>query len=148
MVIVQSDVPAQVIGQPFLSDQVDLGSGILVYQLKVGLGGGPNPVTQGTVPWIVAGLPGLVTDKSGTLTLANTAQTIAVANATRRYLYIQNMSTIDSLWVNLGVVAVQSQPSFELFPGAAFVMENNFISSQFVSIIGPTTGQPWSAKEG
>jgi hypothetical protein len=43
------DVPVQLTGQPLLADQIDIGGGILVYQLKVGLGGGGGgAVNQGT----------------------------------------------------------------------------------------------------
>jgi hypothetical protein len=92
------------------------------------------------------------TDRSGTITAGGTAQQIMAAPAEaddREYLVIQNVSSGD-LWVNFGVVAVQSQPSIKLIPGASLELSyagNGYCPSQFVSIIGATTGQAFVAKE-
>lgn len=86
------------------------------------------------------------TDRSGSITLGGTAQQIMAANTSRRYLLIQNNSSAN-LWINFGIAAVQSQPSIQLQPGQAFVMENNTIFTSLVSIIGATTGQTFTAKE-
>lgn len=86
-------------------------------------------------------------DRSSTVTTGGTAQQIAAANTTRTYLLIQNVSTA-SLWVNVGVVAVQNQPSI-LLPanGGSVVWEDNFIPTGAVSLIGATTGQAFTCKE-
>jgi hypothetical protein len=91
---------------------------------------------------------GALTDRSGTITVGGTAQTLAAANSVRKYLLIQNNST-GALWVNFGAAAVQGQPSIQLAAnGGSLVMEAGFVSNQSVSIIGATTGQAYSAKEG
>ena len=88
-----------------------------------------------------------LTDGSGTITTGGTAQTVFAANATRRYLYIQNNSTA-ALWINFTTTATASQPSIELAAGASFTMASGFVSTELVSIIGATTGQTFTAKQG
>lgn len=158
-VVIKTDVGAIITGQPVLADLIDLGNGQTAFQLKTtGGGGGGGPVTQATTPWVVAphataipwqvaGLPGALTDKSGTIAAGAVSQVLAAALATRRYIFVQNISG-DKLWIDFGVAAVQDTPSIPLDPGDAFVMETNFISNQSVNIIGPTTGQKFVAKEG
>jgi hypothetical protein len=98
---------------------------------------------------VVAGLPvrGAITNRSGTITAGGASQTLAAANATRSYFFIQNIST-DVLWIDFGVAAVQDQPSIKLCPEATFVMEGGFVSTDAINIIGPTTGAKFVAKEG
>lgn len=107
-------------------------------QVSIVAGGGSSvdPVEQGAL-----------TDRSGTIAVGGTSQVLAAANAARRYLFVQNISTGD-LWINFGVAAVQNQPSVQLEAFAAFVMEGTFISTDSVTIIGATTGQAFTAKEG
>lgn len=90
---------------------------------------------------------GTLTNRSGTITTGGTAQTLAAANANRRYLFIQNLSSSE-LWINFTTAAAQSQPSIRLDAGASFTMEGSFVSTELISIIGSTTGQAFSAKEG
>lgn len=89
---------------------------------------------------------GTLTDRSGTITLGGTAQTIMAANATRKYLLIQNTSDT-TMWCNFTTAAVATQPSFNLIPGASFVMEGTAISTEAVSCIGATTAKIFTAKE-
>lgn len=99
---------------------------------------------------LVAGssaVSGALTDRSGSITLGGTAQQLAAANATRRYFFVHNISTGD-LWINFGVTAVADQPSIKLAAGASFVMEGSFVSNESISVVGATTGQKWTAKEG
>ena len=98
---------------------------------------------------------GTLTDRSGSITLGGSAQQIAAANAARRYLLIQNISTT-ALWVNIGATAVQDQPSITLQAcaaagdgsGGVLTFEGSFVPTALVSIIGPTTGAKFVAKEG
>ncbi len=90
---------------------------------------------------------GTLTDISGTITTGGTAQTLAAANANRKYLLIQNNSSA-ALWFNFTATAVTSEPSLQLAVGGSFVMETGLISTEAISIIGATTGQAFSAKEG
>lgn len=119
----------------------------------VGLTGAAVPVKyrdNGDGTYSAASAPavgGSLTDRSGTITAGGTAQTLAAANAARKYLLIQNNSSAD-LWLNFTTTAVASQPSIRLRAGETFVMEGAFVSTQLVSVIGATTGQTFSAKEG
>jgi hypothetical protein len=91
---------------------------------------------------------GTITNRSGTIAVGATAQSLMAANPARRYFMLQNLDPSVSLWVRIGATAVQSQPSTELKPGAVLVQEDNFISSESVSVIGPSTGQAFSSWEG
>jgi len=103
---------------------------------------------QSTLPVSFTAAAGNLTDGSGTITTGGTAQTIFALNASRKYLYVQNQST-GNLWINFGTNAVQGQPSILITPnGASFVMEASFLSGQSVTIIGATTGQAFTAKQG
>src|SRR5690242_2422020 len=102
----------------------------------------------GGVPIVVGVVTrGAWTDRSGTITAGGAAQSVAPINANRSYIFIMNIST-DRLWINFGATAVQNQPSILLEVGAAFVLEANYIETEAISIIGPTTGQAFTAKEG
>lgn len=89
---------------------------------------------------------GALTDRSGTIASGGTAQQAMAANTSRRYLFFQNNST-GTLWVRLGAAAVQDQPSWQLPPRAVLVMEDGFVSTEALSVIGATTGQQYSAAE-
>lgn len=109
--------------------------------------GNPLPVTSsGASPTVIAPKQGTLTDRSGTIASGGTAQTLAAANANRTYLLIQNNGTAD-LWINFTTTAVQNQPSLKLPVGATYVSDPQFISTEAVSIIGPTTAQTFTAKE-
>ena len=89
-----------------------------------------------------------LTNRSGTITLGGTAQTLAAVNAARKYLLIQNVGS-NVIWFNFTTTAVQAQPSIRLAAGASFEMSApNFVSTELVSIIGGTTGDAFTAKEG
>lgn len=89
---------------------------------------------------------GTLTDRSGTIAAGDTAQQLAAANGTRRYLLIQNASGGD-LWVDFTTTAVKDQPSIKLAAGASLIMDGSFVTTEIVSIIGATTGQAFTAKE-
>jgi hypothetical protein len=87
------------------------------------------------------------TDKSGTITSGGTQQTLMVANASRLGWQLQNVSTTD-LWFNeLGSSAVVGQPSFKLGPGDSYESPVSSVSTAAISIIGATTGQAFTARE-
>lgn len=98
-------------------------------------------------PIKVESAAGLFTDRSGTITAGGTAQTLASANTSRKYLLIQNVSAGD-LWINFTTAAIAGQPSFKLASGDSFVQEGTFVSTEAISIFGATSGQAFSAKEG
>lgn len=98
---------------------------------------------------VVAGLPvaGTVVDYSTTITNGGTDQVAIPPNSTRKYLFIQNVSSGD-LWFNFDIPATLSFPSIKLLSGEKFVMESSYVSTQEIHIIGATTGQEFVAKEG
>ncbi len=105
-------------------------------------GGTPVPVSGS-----VGGSSGTLTNRSGSITTGGTAQQLMAANSSRKYLFVQNISSGD-LWINFTTTAVQDQPSLKLASGASFFMEGTFVSTELISIIGATTGQKFVAKEG
>lgn len=121
----------------------------LLARLPAALTGSGNfkvSLAESTVSQIVRASSLSWTDGSATITTGATAQTVFAANATRARLFVQNQST-DLLWINFGVTAVQSQPSVRLEPFDVWVDLAPSCTSQLVSIIGPTTGQAFCAKE-
>ncbi len=95
----------------------------------------------------IAPSPGTLTDRSGTITLGGTAQTMMAANASRVYLLIQNQDATEDLWINFTTTAVEDEPSIRLPALSGFVMETGFVSTQAVSVIAATTSHKWTAKE-
>jgi hypothetical protein len=99
---------------------------------------------------------GTITDRSGTITSGGTAQQAAAANASRRYLFIQNPGApgqFDTapavpLWVNFGVTAVAAQPSIRINAGQTLVFDGRFVPVGTVSVIAATTSTPFVIKEG
>ena len=103
--------------------------------------------------WVYAGadssaviISGTLIDRSGTITLGGTAQSLAPANANRKYFIFQNISAAN-LYINFTAAAVASQPSITIAAGGSYVMESSFVSSEAISVIGATTGQAFTAKE-
>ncbi len=133
------------ITDPVLGESVVVGTEeYKVLHVKLS-GVGPPPAVPPTV--IACPFQGPTTDRSGTITAANTSQEVMAANAARKYLSIQNVSD-KSLWFNFTVDAVLDQPSHELKPGDAFVMEGSFVSTEKITIISGFMGRAFTAKEG
>lgn len=109
------------------------------------LGTAAHPVQIGGT---TAPAQGTLTDRSGTVTTGGTAQTLAGANSSRKYLLIVNDSASETLWFNFTTTAVASQPSIPIQPNGSFVMEASYVSTEAVSVIAATTGHAFSAKEG
>jgi hypothetical protein len=87
-----------------------------------------------------------LTDGSGSITTGGTSQQIFAANATRQYLFIENLSS-GNLYVNFGSAATQGSGSIMIVPNGSFVMENGTVSNQTVNIIGATSAQAFTAKQ-
>lgn len=88
-----------------------------------------------------------IVDRSGTIAAGGISQQLAAANATRRYLLIQNVSTGD-LWFTFGpAAAVLTQPSLKLAAGASYEMTGAYVASEAIQIIGGGAGQAFSARE-
>lgn len=92
-----------------------------------------------------------LTDRSLSLTTGGTAQQLAAANGTRKYLLIKNpdTETEDLAFSLTGTASLTGQAtgSYRLQPGEAFVFENNIVSNQAVSVIAATTGHKITASE-
>lgn len=93
------------------------------------------------------GNPVYLIDGSGTIATGGSAQTIFTMNPSRKYLFIQNNSAA-SLWVNFTTTATQSQPSMQLTAGASLAFQNGYVTTEAVSIIGASSGQAYTAKQG
>lgn len=99
---------------------------------------------------------GTLTDRSGTMTAGATAQSLAGANAARKYLLITNpltateqgIAAAETLWINFTTTAVRTQPSIPLEPGQTFVMEAGYVSTEAISVISTTIAHVYVAKEG
>jgi hypothetical protein len=87
-------------------------------------------------------------DRSGAITLGGQAQQLMAANTARRGWSLQNKSTAN-LWFNdLGGSAdPAANSSTYLPPGAYYESESNGASVTAVSIIGDATGAQFVAKE-
>jgi len=91
---------------------------------------------------------GTLTDNSGTTSATpSLATTLMAINAARKYLFIANTSLSNTLWINFTTTAVASQPSIPLLPGAAFVQESGFVSTELVSVVCTVAGSPYTAKQ-
>lgn len=143
-------------------------AGILYQRVKIGLGAdgsasdlAPGQVSKAnSVPVTLASdqeksFRGTLTDRSGTITTGGSPQTLAASNAARNYLLIVNVSDT-VLWVNFDVAATNGSPSIPLqaasvnggSDGGVLIFEGTFVSTDSVSIYGPTTGKAFVAKEG
>lgn len=96
---------------------------------------------------VISPTQGTTTDRSGSIALGSNSQALMGANTARNYLFIQNTGSND-IWFNFSISAVIGQPSMKLQPGGAFVMEGSFVSTEAMFIIGATTAQVYTAKEG
>jgi hypothetical protein len=98
---------------------------------------------------------GTLTDRSGAITAGGTAQQLAAANPTRKYLLIvnpidaagQGIATAEALYIDFTATAVIGSPSLRLDPGATFVMESGFTTTETISVKAATTAHKWTAKE-
>lgn len=89
------------------------------------------------------------TNKSGTITLGGTAQTLAAANTSRHAFLLQNQSSGD-LWVNdVGGTAAAIQPAIYLPAGSVWTCGGlaQPCSATALSLFGATTGQAFAARE-
>ncbi len=83
-----------------------------------------------------------------TVTLGGTSQTLFAADEGRVYLVIQNHSAAN-LWIEFeGVAAVAASPSILIGVDKGMVFEGSSCPISKITIIGPTTGQSFTAKSG
>lgn len=91
---------------------------------------------------------GILTDGSTTTSATpSTATTaLAIATAGRKYLFLQNTSSSATIYFNFTTTAVVGQPSIQLLPGASFVQESGFVSTELISIISSVASVPYVLK--
>ena len=109
----------------------------------------PHHLAEQSGTWITQVLfaSATKTNASGTITTGGTAQQLLAANSSRHGWSIQNLSSYN-LWFNeMGSTAVQSQPSMMLAPGDYYESPNGGATTTAISIIGSTTGQAFAARE-
>lgn len=102
--------------------------------------------TDATGILYTSGAVSTFTDRSGTITTGGTSQQLAPVNAARKYLIVQNIST-NNLYINFTSAATVGTGSLLIPSNGTYVLEDNFVSSEAVNIIGATTGQAFTAKE-
>ena len=89
--------------------------------------------------------PCAFTDRSGTTT-ATTSVTVMAANASRQYVFFQNVSDTD-MWIDFGTAATNNQPSMKITPGSSFVMEGSVINTSSVLVYCTASSKAFTAKE-
>lgn len=85
-------------------------------------------------------------DKSGTVAVASTAQTVAPANASRDYFFFQNLDASADMWLNFGTSATADTPSIRLGPGDSITFDTA-VPVDLVSLICGTSGAKFTSKE-
>jgi hypothetical protein len=100
--------------------------------------------------WTVTVVPpvGALTDRSGTITSGGTAQQICAANATRKYLLIQNTSSVD-MWVSFTTATPTAAGAgcYKIAAGGSFESSPGFVSNQACYVFCATTSATYSASE-
>jgi hypothetical protein len=84
-------------------------------------------------------------DRSGTITLGGTAQTLSAANTSRISLTGQNIDATEDLWINEigGTAAANTAGSYVVPPRATF----SIATQRAVSVVAATTGHKFTATE-
>lgn len=85
-------------------------------------------------------------NRSGSIAAGGTGQVLMAANASRKGLWVQNLSTGD-LWINGQGAAVVGQPSLKIPTGAVYESPLGGCPATDINILGATTGQTFSARE-
>lgn len=89
--------------------------------------GGNSITIDGTVS--SAPVAGAITNRSATVTA--TSAIVVPANATRKYLLIQNLGS-NVVWIDFNTTAVAASPSIRLQSSDIYIMEGSFISNDAI----------------
>lgn len=82
-------------------------------------------------------------NRSGSITDGGTSQTLAVSNASRGHLFIQNISSED-IWISeFGAAEIEGSGSYRIAPG----LDTRVLSNAAVTVIAATTGTKFTATE-
>ena len=87
-----------------------------------------------------------LTDRSGAIAVAGTAQQACAANTSRRILLVANPDGANTFWFRTDAAATSGAGSVQVGPGGAFVFDK-VVPSGAVSVLGSVSGQPFTVKE-
>jgi hypothetical protein len=91
---------------------------------------------------------GVLTDNSTTTSgTPSTSTQIMAANAQRRYLFIQNNSASQTIYINFTSNATAGSGSIALGPLGSFVQESSFVSQEAVNVLATVASVPFTAKQ-
>ena len=98
-------------------------------------------------------IKGSFIDASGAITTGGTSQLGLAANLATTYIMIHNpgytsTGTQNTNWLffNFGVANLATYTSLGLAPGAYYILETNFISTDQINVMGALTNQPYVIK--
>lgn len=91
-------------------------------------------------PLPIRGMRGSVANGSGSIVTGGVSQEVLPANANRRFFMVQNLSN-DDLWLNFGLPANMNADSIKISPDGAFSMDNGYVSTDPINLVGASAGQ-------
>ena len=124
----------------FYEDGMNAEEVVMLADLNTVAGAAPAPWLKnggGSVP-VTLGGSATVSEVTGTAAL--TSSEVLVANASRKYLLIQNLSTA-TMHLSLGGVA--STSTLRLDGGASLCFEGNTVATNAIRLIGTVAGQKY-----
>jgi len=124
----------------FYEDGMNAEEVVMLADLNTVAGAAPAPWLKnggGSVP-VTLGGSAAVSEVTGTAAL--TSSEVLVANASRKYLLIQNLSTA-TMHLSLGGVA--STSTLRLDGGASLCFEGNTVATNAIRLIGTVAGQKY-----
>jgi hypothetical protein len=127
----------------FYEDGMNAEEVVMLADLNTVAGAAPAPWLKnggGSVPVTLGGSAAGVSLAEVTGTAALTSSEVLVANAARKYLLIQNLSTA-TMHLSLGGVA--SASTLRLDGGASLCFESNNIATNAILLIGTVAGQKY-----
>jgi hypothetical protein len=91
---------------------------------------------------------GVLTDNSTTTSATpSTSTQIFAANSQRRYLFIQNSSASQTIYINFTSAATAGSGSIALAPLGSFVQESSFVTQEIVNVLATVASVPFTAKQ-
>jgi len=101
--------------------------------ISFGIGNGQVRYNRSQGNVAITNLNGAVTQSQNTV--ANTAGTLVAANATRRYLLIQNKDGTGNVFINFTTTATVAN-GIKIAPGGSFMADSSFCPNNVISAIG------------
>ena len=89
-----------------------------------------------------------IVNRSVSIISANVAQTLAATFATRNFLMVQNLDTVNALWLNFDATAVSGISSMRLQPMSMFLLQGGFVPTGSISVFTSSTSVSIFAVEG